>query len=133
MTCRQCKAPLPDESRFCPYCMTEFGFEGVGDEQKRNSEIFKKAAVILAALLIAVCAVLFALKIKNKNTPEPSSAVTRATVTQRIEESETQPSAVPAETQTAEINGEYFEPGTYYWNINGNGEIVLENFENYPF
>ncbi|MBO4894857.1 MAG: hypothetical protein J5562_08090 [Clostridia bacterium] len=113
--------------------MTEFGFEGVGDEQKRNSEIFKKAAVILAALLIAVCAVLFALKIKNKNTPEPSSAVTRATVTQRIEESETQPSAVPAETQTAEINGEYFEPGTYYWNINGNGEIVLENFENYPF
>ncbi|MBR4767001.1 MAG: hypothetical protein IK085_09605, partial [Clostridia bacterium] len=56
-----------------------------------------------------------------------------STETNRSQEQSDMQTPSETETATAEINGRYYEPGTYFWNINGNGEIVLEDFEYYPF
>ena len=131
MICKQCGANLPDESHFCPYCMTKFGGDGKEPEKSRIKTVL--IAAVLIAVVLAVAAVIAKAVIKN------SHSVNGAATTEYTRQSETAAPSTEtqtgpgAETATAEIDGKYYEPGTYFWNIDGNGEIVLEDYEYYPF
>ncbi len=135
MVCRQCGAILPDESLFCPYCMTKFGAENKKSDKsrKRNAIIF--TVTLIAVLLVVAVTVVFLTKSKIANNESNTFAQTKSTVAEQLTENKSndQTEKATGETETAEIEGKYYEPGTYYWNINGEGEIVLEDFENYPF
>ena len=117
MVCKQCSASLPDESLFCPYCMAKFT-EKNSNRQKLNA--LKITAALIAVLLAASFIVAFLIKSKTAEKENSTSVQTQS----------------PSAQQTTVNNGsqsEYYEPGTYFWNINANGEIVLEDYENYPF
>ncbi len=135
MICPTCSAPLPDESLFCPYCMTKFGAENKKSDKsrKRNAIIF--TVTLIAVLLVIAVIVIFRMKSKIANNENNTFAQTQSTVAEQLTENKSndQIEKASGETETAEINGEYYEPGTYFWNIDGNGEIVLEDYENYPF
>lgn len=135
MICPTCSAPLPDESLFCPYCMTKFGAENKKSDKSRKQNAVKSAAAVIAVLLIASVIVVFLIKSKSANNENGTSEQTTSAVAEQSTENNIsdQTEKTSGETETAEINGEYYEPGTYFWNINGNGEIVLEDYENYPF
>ena len=124
MICRQCNTVLPDESHFCPYCMTKFDEEGNDSKDVNNSWILIVIVLIAAVLAVAVIVVS---KYKSNNLNIDSS---ETNLSQKQSEVQT-PSET--ETATAEINGRYYEPGTYFYNIDGEGEIVLETFDYYPF
>ena len=130
MVCKQCSASLPDESLFCPYCMAKFT-EKNSNRQKLNA--LKITAALIAVLLVA--SVIVALLINSKTTEKENGASlqTQSLSQQRTVNNGSQSEKIAAETSTAVINGKYYEPGTYFWNINANGEIVLEDYENYPF
>ncbi|MBR6940537.1 MAG: zinc ribbon domain-containing protein [Clostridia bacterium] len=122
MVCRQCGAVLPDESRFCPYCMDKF--DNKTETKKSNKTV---AAIIIILLLLVLTAIIIKLFRSGENNNQSISS--QVSVSSTTDKSQT----ASKETATAEIDGKYYEPGTYYWNINGEGEIVLEDFENYPF
>lgn len=123
MVCRQCGAVLPDESHFCPYCMDKLGNKA---ENKKQNKTVIALIIIISSLLIAA-AVLKLLRLGNTNAVQSTASQTS------VSSATSKPQTTSNETETAEIDGKYYEPGTYYWNINGEGEIVLEDFENYPF
>lgn len=113
MNCSNCSAPLPDESLFCPYCMEKFG---EGQKTEDSSAAGKKTVPLLIAVAAVTMAVIIAVvifcKTKSRNqiqTPESSQTV------------------------TVEIDGKYYPPGTYYRDIDGDGYVVLRDFDNYPF
>ena len=135
MICPTCSAPLPDESLFCPYCMTKFGAENKKSDKSRKQNAVKITAAVIAFLLLVSVIVVFLIKSKTAKGERCTSAQTQSTVEEQSTENNIsdQTEKTSGETETAEINGEYYEPGTYFWNINGNGEIVLEDYENYPF
>ena len=135
MICPTCSAPLPDESLFCPYCMTKFGEENKKTYKSRKPNAVKSAAPVIAVLLIASVIVVFLIKSKSANNENGTFAQTQSTVAEQSTENKSndQTEKTTGETETAEIDGKYYEPGTYFWNIDGNGEIVLEDYENYPF
>ncbi len=135
MICPACSAPLPDESLFCPYCMTKFGAENKKTYKSHKPNAVKSAAAVIAVLLIVSVIVVFMMKSKTAKGESSTSVQTQSTVEEQSTENNGnyQTEKTTGETETAEINGEYYEPGTYFWNINGNGEIVLEDYENYPF
>ncbi len=131
MVCKQCSASLPDESLFCPYCMAKFT-EKNSNRQKLNA--LKITAALIAVLLVA--SVIVALLINSKTAEKENSTSVQTqspSAQQTTVNNGSQSEKIAAETSTAVINGEYYEPGTYFWNINANGEIVLEDYENYPF
>ena len=123
MVCRQCGAILPDESSFCPYCMDKFDNK---TETKKSNKIAIAILVVLS-LLVLTAVIIKLLRPGENNTAQSTSSQTRVSSTTGKSQTASK------ETATAEIDGKYYEPGTYYWNINGEGEIVLEDFENYPF
>ena len=135
MICKQCGAVLPNESYFCPYCMTRFGAENKKSDKSRKQNAVRIVAALIAVLLIVSVIVVFLMKSKIVKNENSTSAQTQSMVAERSTENKSndQTEKNTGETKTAEINGEYYEPGTYFWNINGNGEIVLEDYENYPF
>ena len=122
MVCRQCGTVLPDESHFCPYCMDKFDNK---TETKKSNKT--KATIIIILLLLVLTAIIIKLFRSGENNNQSISS--QASVSSTT----SKPQTTSRETTTAEIDGKYYEPGTYYWNINGEGEIVLEDFENYPF
>ena len=131
MVCKQCSASLPDESLFCPYCMAKFT-EKNSNRQKLNA--LKITAALIAVLLVVSFIVAFLIKSKTAEKENGASLQTQsASAQQTTVNNGSQSEKIAAETSTAVINGEYYEPGTYFWNINANGEIVLEDYENYPF
>ncbi|MBQ6264410.1 MAG: zinc ribbon domain-containing protein [Clostridia bacterium] len=135
MTCKQCSAPLPDESRFCPYCMVRFDGEG-GEERKLKKSKEKLIAFLLIAATLIIAAVI-AVFAKTAGKKQPAAEQTNGYMPQpettaAYAETEAETEA-EKETVTVEINGDYYTPGTYFWSINGNGEIVLEDYEYYPF
>ena len=123
MVCRQCGTVLPDESHFCPYCMDKFE----NKTETKKSNIIVIAILVVLSLLVLTAIIIKMLRPGKNNTFQTmsSQASTASTTDNKRTTSN--------ETATAEIEGKYYEPGTYYWNINGEGEIVLEDFENYPF
>ncbi len=132
MVCKQCSASLPDESLFCPYCMAKFT-EKNSNRQKLNA--LKIIAALIAVLLVVSFIVAFLIKSKTAEKENSTSVQTQSPSAQQTagNNNGSQSEKIAAETSTAVINGEYYEPGTYFWNINANGEIVLEDYENYPF
>ena len=135
MICPTCSAPLPDESLFCPYCMTKFGAENKKSDKSRKRNAVRITVALIAVLLIVSVIVVFMMKSKTAKGESSTSVQTQSTAAEQTTENNGnyQTEKTTGETETAEINGEYYEPGTYFWNINGNGEIVLEDYENYPF
>ena len=135
MICPTCSAPLPDESLFCPYCMTKFGTENEKPDKSRKQNAVKITAAIIAVLFIVSVIVVFLTKSKIAKNENRTFAQTQSTVAEQSTENKSndQTEKTTGETETAEIDGKYYEPGTYFWNIDGNGEIVLEDYENYPF
>ena len=123
MVCRQCGAALPDESHFCPYCMNKFDNK---TEAKKSNKI-AVAIIIILSLLVLTAVIIKLLRPDENKTAQ--STFSQTSVSSTTGKSKT----ASKETATAEIDGKYYEPGTYYWNINGEGEIILEDFENYPF
>lgn len=123
MVCRQCGAILPDESSFCPYCMDKF------DNKAKTKKSNKTAVtiIIILSLLVLTAIIIKLLMPGENNTVQSTFSQARTSLTTDDKRTTSN------ETATAEIEGKYYEPGTYYWNINGEGEIVLEDFENYPF
>ena len=122
MICPNCSAVLPDESRFCPYCMDKF--ENKAETKKSNKTVI--VILLILVLLILTAVIIKLLRLGENNNQSISSQASVSSTTGK-------PQTTSRETATAEIDGKYYEPGTYYWNINGEGEIVLEDFENYPF
>ena len=135
MICPTCSAPLPDESLFCPYCMTKFGAENKESDRSRKRNAIIYTVTLIAVLLVISVIVVFLTKSKIAKNENRIFAQTQSTVAEQSTENKSndQTEKTTGETATAEIDGKYYEPGTYYWNINGEGEIVLEDFENYPF
>ena len=135
MICPTCFAPLPDESLFCPYCMTKFGAENKKTDKRRKTNAVKSAAAVIAVLLIASVIVVFLIKSKSANNENGTSEQTTSAVAEQSTENNIrdQNEENAGETETAEINGDYYTPGTYFWSINGNGKVVLEDYEYYPF
>ena len=123
MVCRQCGAILPEESHFCPYCMDKFDNK---TETKKSNKIVIAILVVLSLLVLIAIIIKMLRPGKNNTFQTMSSQASTASTTDNKR-------TTSNETATAEIEGKYYEPGTYYWNINGEGEIVLEDFENYPF
>ena len=123
MNCPNCSAVLPDESRFCPYCMDKF--ENKTETNKSNKTVV--SIIIIMSLLVLAAVIIKLLRPDENKTAQ--STFSQASVSSTTGK----PQTTSRETATAEIDGKYYEPGTYYWNINGEGEIVLEDFENYPF
>ena len=123
MICPNCSAVLPDESHFCPYCMDKF--DNKAKTKKSNKTAVK--IIIILSLLVLTAIIIKLLRPDENNTAQSTSSQTRVSSTTGKSQTASK------ETATAEIDGKYYEPGTYYWNINGEGEIILEDFENYPF
>ena len=123
MICRQCGAVLPDESRFCPYCMDKFEDE----TEIKNPKKSVIAAFLIVFLLIFTVLAIMLIKPGRNNGRLSSPSQTGSTSASGKSQT------APKETSTAEINGRYYEPGTYFYNIDGEGEIVLETFDYYPF
>ncbi len=123
MICPNCSAVLPDESHFCPYCMDKFDNKA---ETKKSNKIVIAILVVLS-LLVLIAIIIKMLRPGDNNTFQTASSQAHTSSTTNDKRTTSN------ETATAEIEGKYYEPGTYYWNINGEGEIVLEDFENYPF
>lgn len=123
MICPNCSAVLPDESRFCPYCMDKF--ENKAETKKSNKTVI--VILLILVLLILTAVIIKLLRLGENNAVQSTSSQASVSSTTG------KPQTTSRETATAEIDGKYYEPGTYYWNINGEGEIVLEDFENYPF
>ncbi|MBQ6467445.1 MAG: hypothetical protein IJJ61_05830 [Clostridia bacterium] len=114
---------MPDESSFCPYCMDKF------DNKAKTKKSNKTAVtiIIILSLLVLTAIIIKLLMPGENNTVQSTFSQARTSLTTDDKRTTSN------ETATAEIEGKYYEPGTYYWNINGEGEIVLEDFENYPF
>ncbi len=127
MTCKNCSAHLPDESRFCPYCMTRFDNKGSKERKSKKSKEAIFAALLIALTMTVAAAIAIFIKTSNKEpqTSEPEEIY--------LQQSETTTPSTESETVTVEINGDYYTPGTYFWSINGNGKVVLEDYEYYPF
>lgn len=125
MICRQCNTVLPDESHFCPYCMTKLGTDGNKTKDRNTKRIVIAITIALLIAALAASAVVFEYKNKSNHYSDASDT----NIYQK--QSESPPSE--SEKVTAEIEGRYYEPGTYFWNIDGEGEIVLETFDYYPF
>lgn len=125
MICKQCGAVLPDESHFCPYCMTKLGADGIKTKDRNTKRIVVAITIALLIAALAASAVVF----EHKNKSNHYSDASDTNIYQK--QSESPPSE--SEKVTAEIEGRYYEPGTYFYNIDGEGEIVLETFDYYPF
>ena len=126
MICNSCGAVLPDESHFCPYCMTRFGEESK-ESKNRNTKRIVIATALLVVILAVVAAVITVFKKNNGNYNDAEKA------NGIVQQSKSSASSTEKEKVTAEIDGRYYEPGTYFYNIDGEGEIVLETFDYYPF
>lgn len=74
MFCKNCGKELPEESSFCPYCMTKFTKE-TPVEPISNKKSFNKKPVIIAvavivAIALAVSGIFIAQKFNNEKTPD---------------------------------------------------------------
>ena len=69
MLCPNCGKELPEESRFCPYCMTKFGAETRFDNSSLTPKRSKRKLIIIlsviAAALVAAVAVFVAVMFAN--------------------------------------------------------------------
>lgn len=78
MLCKNCKKELPDESQFCPYCMTKFGeekeFAPVKSKSKKKLPIIIVSAILCVALVITGIIVVPKLNKDNNNTNIPAGA-----------------------------------------------------------
>ncbi len=78
MNCTNCGKELPNESQFCPYCMTKFGKEksiestDPGQKKPNKKLLFIIIAAVLCVVLI-VCAIIAVPKISSENTHEGNS------------------------------------------------------------
>lgn len=78
MLCKNCKKELPDESQFCPYCMTKFGeekkvetTEPIAKKPNNKLPIIIIAAVLCVALIVS--AVFIVPKLGKESTNEGNS------------------------------------------------------------
>ena len=74
MFCKNCGKELPEESSFCPYCMTKFTKE-TPVEPISNKKSFNKKPVIIAvavivAIALAVSGIFIAQKFNNEKRPD---------------------------------------------------------------
>ena len=132
MICPACSAHLPDESRFCPYCMTRFDNEGSKERKSKKSKEAIFAALLISVTLIVAAVIAVFIKKAGGKEPPPSGQE-EIYIQEQEQQSETTAPSTESETVTVEINGDYYTPGTYFWSINGNGKVVLEDYEYYPF
>ena len=56
MLCKKCKKELPDESQFCPYCMTKFGEEKEISPIQTNSK--KKPTIVIVSAILCVAIII---------------------------------------------------------------------------
>lgn len=146
MICPKCSAALPDEARFCPYCMTGFsGDDGLPDKRSNT-----KLIMIIAVLLILTAAIAAGFvfrRFQNENGRREGSgfsssdAVEADTVpaasggnkTERQPESENEEYTdingnIVESTLITDENGETYPPGIYKWDIDGEGNVTLMEY-----
>lgn len=86
MFCKNCGKELPDESSFCPYCMTKFTKE-TPVEPISNKKSFNKKPVIIAvavivAIALAVSGIFIAQKFNKEKIPDSSGKVKTTTASE---------------------------------------------------
>ncbi len=75
MICKNCKKELPDESQFCPYCMTKFGEEMKAETPELiTKKPNKKLPIIIIAVVLCVALIISAVIVVPKLGKESSNA-----------------------------------------------------------
>lgn len=78
MLCKNCKKELPDESQFCPYCMTKFGeekdFAPIQTKSKKKLPVIIVSAILCIAIIVTGIIVVPKLNKDNGNIDIPAGA-----------------------------------------------------------
>ncbi len=99
MFCKNCKKELPDESQFCPYCMTKFGeekeFAPILPKSKKKLPIIVVSAILCIAIIVTGIIVIPKLNKDNGDIDIPVGATVSETKSETTKAAESKIS--PAE------------------------------------
>lgn len=85
MICKSCGKNLPDESGFCPYCMTKFTKEQEVHNKKGNKRLVSIVAVLLAFIFVVTATVGVAFgKIFNRSEKETTENIEMPSTTEEV-------------------------------------------------
>lgn len=128
MICKGCGKNIPDESTFCPYCMTKFTQEQRIDNksEKSNSNTVAIAIIVVAIILvIAVVATVVCIELFKK--PDSEETVGNVTATTTDTSLQSQNSSELADGEAGSTDADSSENGTTTTTQDMNNDKAIRN------
>ncbi|MBQ5823346.1 MAG: zinc ribbon domain-containing protein, partial [Clostridia bacterium] len=107
MLCRNCKKELPDESQFCPYCMTKFGEEQRIEASGFNSKKSVKKPVAIIAAVVCAALIIAAVAVPQIGKADPNPAGTDTHTSRQSAETSAQHGSAPIDKSLGFFSGAY--------------------------
>lgn len=121
MFCKSCGKNIPDESTFCPYCMTKFTEEQkIDNKSSKNGNNIAAILAIVLVIILVIAVVTTVVCIKLFKTPENEETGENVTATTSDVAQTTQPDSLV-------VNGEQTEVGTTTTTQNMNNDQAILN------